>query len=197
MCKVAFWIGCSLSAAVFAAGAAVAGVERASAEVAFSINGIAKQISQQIDFPILLPSEDVLDRNKSLVGSGDVLHATVSNISKNSKYEIRFNNQPGAPGNAAFRFGFAATKGGKIARKPPETNPRYQAQYSQVKLIDGSPALVTSWCGATACWSSVAWTSNNILYEAASKLRQPDAAIEIANSAIKAGDRRLKISLLP
>jgi hypothetical protein len=45
--------------------------------------------------------------------------------------------------------------GGKIAKKPPETNPKYQAQYSQIKLIDGSPALVTSWCGATACWSSV------------------------------------------
>ncbi len=30
--------------------------------------------------------------------------------------------------------------GGKIARKPPETNSKYQAQYSQVKLIDGSPS---------------------------------------------------------
>ncbi|MEG3836631.1 MULTISPECIES: hypothetical protein [unclassified Microcoleus] len=44
--------------------------------------------------------------------------------------------------------------GGKIVRKPPETNPKYQAQYSQVKLIDGSPSLVTAWCGGTVCWSS-------------------------------------------
>ncbi|MEG4958966.1 hypothetical protein [Microcoleus sp. K4-C2] len=39
-------------------------------------------------------------------------------------------------------------------RKPPETNPKYHAQYSQVKLIDGSPSLVTAWCGGTVCWSS-------------------------------------------
>jgi hypothetical protein len=45
--------------------------------------------------------------------------------------------------------------GGKIARKPPETNAKYQAQYSQVKLIEGSPSPVTAWCGGTACWSSV------------------------------------------
>jgi|GEM_PF-1208106 len=197
MFKVSPWIGCSLSAAVFAASMAVVGMEKAIAEVAFSINDIAKEISRQTDFPILLPSADILDRNNSLIGSGDVLYANVPSISKNSQYEIRFNNQPGNPGHAAFRFSFAATKRGKITRKPPETNPRYQAKYNELKLIDGSPALVTAWCGSTACWSSVQWISNNILYEVASKTRQPDAAIEIANSAIKAGDRRLKISVLP
>ena len=66
-------------------------------------------------------------------------------------------------------------------------------KYNQLKLIDGSPA----WCGGTACWSSVQWISSNILYEVASKIRQPDAAIEIANSAIKAGDRRLKTNTQP
>ena len=197
MFKVSPWIGCSLSAAVFAASMAVVGMEKAIAEVAFSINDIAKEISRQTDFPILLPSADILDRNNSLIGSGDVLYATVASISKNAKYEIRFNNLPGNPGNAAFRFGFSATKRGKITRKPPETNPRYQAKYNELKLVDGSPALVTAWCGGTACWSSVQWISSNILYEVASKIRQPDAAIEIANSAIKAGDRRLKISTQP
>ncbi|HEY9814118.1 MAG TPA: hypothetical protein V6D31_11395 [Candidatus Sericytochromatia bacterium] len=93
-----------MSPTVFAAGAVVARAERAIAKVAFSIDGIAKQISQQIDFPILLPSEDVLDRNKFLVGSGNVLYATVPSISQNGKYEIAFNNQPGNLGNAAFRF---------------------------------------------------------------------------------------------
>ncbi|MEG4214988.1 hypothetical protein QUA27_07260 [Microcoleus sp. Pol14C6] len=43
----------------------------------------------------------------------------------------------------------------------------------------------------------VQWTSKNILYEVTSTLHQPDAAIEITNSAIKAGDRRLKISVQP
>jgi exosome complex RNA-binding protein Rrp4 len=62
-------------------------------------------------------SKDVLDRNKSLVGSGDVLYATVLSIFKNGKYEIAFNNQPGNPGNATFRFGFAATCGRKKLRK--------------------------------------------------------------------------------
>ncbi|MEG4286344.1 hypothetical protein QUB68_24755 [Microcoleus sp. A006_D1] len=62
-------------------------------------------------------SEDVLDRNKSLVGSGDVLYATVPSMSKNGKYEIAFNNRSGNPGNAAFRFGFAATCGRKNCEK--------------------------------------------------------------------------------
>lgn len=197
MFKLASWIGGSLSAAVFVASVTVVGIERAIAEVAFSINDIGKEISRQIDFPILLPSADILDRHKSLVGSGDVLYAAVPDISKNSKYEIIFNNSPGNPGNAAFRFSFSATKGGKIARKPPQADPKYQAKYNQLKLVDGSPALVTAWCGGTACWSSVQWISSNILYEAVSKIRQPDAAIEIANYAIKAGDRLLKTNTQP
>jgi hypothetical protein len=62
-------------------------------------------------------SEDVLNRNKSIVGSADVLYATVISISKNGKYEIAFNNQPGNPGLATFRFGFAATCGRKNCEK--------------------------------------------------------------------------------
>jgi hypothetical protein len=98
-----------LSPTVFAAGAVVARVERAIAKVAFSIDGIAKQISQQIDFPILLPSENVLNRNKSLAGSGNVVYATVPSIFQNRKYEIAFNNQPDNLGNAAFRFSILET----------------------------------------------------------------------------------------
>ena len=81
---------------------------------------------------------------------GNVLYAYVSG-SSGSGYDIRFNNLPGNPGNVAFRVEFSATKGGTITRRTPETNPSYQAKYSQIKLVDGSQSLVTSWCRGTAC----------------------------------------------
>jgi hypothetical protein len=187
------WAGLSVVAAAFTVG--LVHTESAIAEVAFSINKISKEISQSInqtDFPILLPSEDVLDRNKSRVGGGSILYAYVGTRSENEDYSVVFNNYPGNPGNAAFRFSFSATKGGKIEKMPPNPDPNYQAKYAQVQLFDGSNALATSWCGGTACWSTVQWKSNNILYKVVSKLRKSDAAIEIANSAIKAGNRNYK-----
>jgi len=155
----------------------------------FSIRNIASQISQKATIPILLPSKKVVEQNKF-----DPTETIYSNLgsSSNNSYNLTFNNRSGNVGNAAFRFSISASRGQDFERQPPHSNPQYAAKYSQVRLLDNSNALVTSWCGGTACWSTVQWKSNGILYKVASKRRQPDAALAIANSAIKEGDRRVK-----
>lgn len=195
MKKCLSWVGQSIVLGSLIA--VTVGVGGAIAEVDFSIDEIANNISQTSSFPVLLPSGEVLDRNKSLVGSGNILYTdfSIGIESHHNSYRMSFNNAPGSVGNAAFRFSFDANQGGEIERMPENPNPQYKAKYRQIKLADQSQALVTSYCGGTACWSTVQWKSLGVLYTVSSKLHKPDAAIEIAYSAISGGDRRKKVTL--
>ncbi len=152
----------------------------------FSINNIALQISQKTTVPILLPSEKVIEENK--FEASETIYSYLESSSNNG-YNLTFNNRPGNVGNAAFRFSISASRGKDFERQPSHSDPKYAAKYSQVKLFANSSALVTTWCGGSACWSTVQWKSNGVLYKVASKRRQPDAALAIANSAIKSGNR--------
>jgi hypothetical protein len=199
MRKGCAWVGLSAVAAAFTVG--FMGVESAIAEIAFSLDDISNDILRQVNQPdmlILLPSPEILDESKSYVGKGDILYAHVDrNNSEGRNYRISFNNRPGDPGDAAFRFGFSAVDGGVIEkirskRDDLEGAIDYPATYSQIKLVDGSKALTASWCGGIACWSSVQWKSDDILYKVTTKLSKPNIAIKIANSAIKAGNRNSK-----
>ena len=153
----------------------------------FSINDIALQISRKTTVPILLPSEKVIEENK--FEASETIYSYLESSSNNG-YNLTFNNRLGNVGNAAFRFSISASRGKDFERQPSHSDPKYAAKYSQVKLFANSSALVTTWCGGTACWSSVQWKSNGVLYKVASKRRQPDAALAIANSAIKSGNRK-------
>jgi hypothetical protein len=194
MFKVTSWMGYSLSVAVLATSVAVVAMERAIAST-FSIQSIASQIAKKTDVPILLPSEDTVEKYK--FDNNETIYAFVSTASEDGDYDVTFSNRPGSVGDAAFRFSISAQQGKDFKRLPTDSNPAYTPKYSQVKLSDSSQALVTTWCGGTACWSTVQWKSNGVLYKVASKKRQPDAALAISNSAIKAGNRRLKISARP
>lgn len=152
----------------------------------FSIKGISAQIARKTTVPILLPSEKVIEENK--FEASETIYSYLESSSSNG-YSLIFNNQPGDVGNAAFRFSISASRGKDFERQPSQSDPKYAAKYSQVKLSGNSKALVTTWCGGSACWSSVQWKSNGVLYKVASKRRQPDAALAIANSAIQTGDR--------
>jgi hypothetical protein len=151
----------------------------------FSIKQITSEIRQKVDFPILLPSETVVERYR--FDQAETIYADTS--TSDSGYEVSFNNRPGPVGNAAFRFSISAYPGKEIERMNADMDPKYSPTFNQVKLADGSQSLVTMWCGGTACWSTVQWKSRGILYRVAAKQRQPKTAIVIANSAVKAGDR--------
>jgi hypothetical protein len=152
----------------------------------FSINNIALQISRKTTVPILLPSEKVIEENK--FEASETIYSYLESSSNNG-YNLTFNNQPGNVGNAAFRFSISASRGKDFERQPSQSDPKYAAKYSQVKIFANSSALVTTWCGGSACWSTVQWKSNGVLYKVTSKRRQSDAALAIANSAIKSGNR--------
>lgn len=193
MSKGFAWIGRSIVLGALLAGSF--DMSGAIAGVAFSIKNISKEFSRRSTIPILLPSEELLDQVKSRVGSGETLYSNYGIDSNGNSYNLEFNNAPGSVGNAAFRFKFTAVKNGDYREVPQQQNPRY----SKTNLIDGSPAQIVAWCGGTACWSIVEWKKNNVLYSVTSKLRKPDTAIEIANSAIQIGDRRVtdKSSISP
>ena len=180
----------SLSAVVLTIGFTVACLPEAIA-ANFSIREIAAQIAKTTNIPILLPSEELVERYKF----DEAESIYLDTLSSDSDYSVRFNNRSGNVGNVAFRFLISAKRGKDFERRSPESNPAYSPKFSQVRLSDNSNALVTSWCGGTACWSTVQWKSNGILYRVASKKRQPDTALAIANSAIKEGDRRSKVSI--
>ncbi|MCC3574319.1 MAG: hypothetical protein JGK30_20780 [Microcoleus sp. PH2017_40_RAT_O_B] len=182
MFKVTSWMGYSLSLAVLAASVAVVGIERTIAST-FSIKDIASQIAKKTDLPILLPSEDVIQKYES---NANYAYVDTSHSDK-SEYTVSFNNAPGNPGNAALRFSIKAKKDGNIEK----TSPDPKAKFKDIQLINGSNALLIQQCGA-ACWSRLQWKRNGVLYEVWSKARTPEAAIAISNSAIKVGDRRLK-----
>ncbi len=184
MFKVTSWMGYSLSVAVLAASAAVVGIELAIAST-FSIQSIALQIAKKTDVPILLPSEDTVEKYK--FDSSEIIYAFVSTASQYADYDVTFNNTPGNVGNAALRFSIKAKKDGNIEK----TSPDPKAKFKDIQLIDGSNALLIQQCGA-ACWSRLQWKRNGVLYEVWSKARTPESAIAIANSALKTGDRRLK-----
>lgn len=152
----------------------------------FSIKEISALIARKTSVPILLPSEQVVEKYK--FDQSETIYAYLDNYS-DSDYSVRFNNRSGNAGNAAFRFSITAKRGKDVERRAQDPNPRYAATFSQVKLFDNSNALITSWCGGTACWSTVQWKSNGVLYEVASKRRQTDTALAIANSAIREGNR--------
>jgi hypothetical protein len=163
----------------------VAGGQERAIAATFSIQQIASQISQKLQIPVLLPSETTVEQYK--FSKDETIYSTTSY--EEGGYRVTFNNRPGDPGNAAFRFLIGAYPGKEIERRPPDQNPRYNPEFKQVKLADGSQALVTMWCGGTACWSSVQWKSSSVLYSVAAKTNNPEAALAIANSAVKAGDR--------
>lgn len=148
----------------------------------YSIHSILVKIKQNFSGIVLLPSADVVESNK--FRPNVTLYAYIQ-ASSEDLYNVSFSNQTGTghSSNAAFRFGIRA-------RLNPEFDRRsdYKPEYLDIKLIDGSPALVTSWCGAS-CWSTVQWKLNNIVYETVVKKKESTIAIEIANSAVKAGDR--------
>ncbi len=183
MFKATSWIGYSFSLTVLAASVVVVGLEGAISST-FSIQSIASQIAQKTNIPILLPSEDVIQKYESKAN-----YAYVSTKSQYYDYDVNFNNEPGNPGNAALRFSIKAKKDGNIDR----TSPDKKANFKDIRLLNGSNALLIQQCGA-ACWSWLQWKQNGVLYEVWSKTRTPETAIAIANSAIKAGDRRLKVS---
>ncbi|MEA5489448.1 MULTISPECIES: hypothetical protein [Pseudanabaena] len=155
----------------------------------FSIKAISAQIARRTNVPILLPSEQVVEQYK--FDKSETIYAYLGTDS-DSYYTLGFYNfyhRSVTPGNAAFRFSISAKRRKDFERRSLDSDPRYSPSFSQVKLSDNSNALITSWCGGTACWSTVQWKSNGVLYEVASKRRQPDAALAIANSAVREGNR--------
>jgi hypothetical protein len=159
----------------------------------FSIREITSEIKQRIDFPIMLPSADVVERYKFNPDETIYSHTSYGE----GGYRVYFNNRPGNPGNAALRFVISADPGKDLERTDhDEPNPNYRPKYSQIKLSNGSAALQTLQCGGTACWSSVAWKSNNVRYSVVAKQRNPEGSIAIANSMVKTGDRSQGTSTL-
>jgi len=155
----------------------------------FSIKAISAQIARRTNVPILLPSEQVVEQYK--FDKSETIYAYLGTDS-DSYYTLGFYNfyhRSVTPGNAAFRFSISAKRRKDFERRSLDSDPRYSPSFSQVKLSDNSNALITSWCGSTACWSTVQWKSNGVLYEVASKRRQPDTALAIANSAVREGNR--------
>jgi hypothetical protein len=115
------------------------------------------------------------------------LYPYLEESSENS-YKITFGTQPDCQANACLRFSVKATVGGRIDR----TSPDPKAKIRDIKLADGTKAVFTQQCGA-ACWNIVRWKSRNSLYEVWYKgSRSSSAAIDLANSAIKVGDRNQK-----
>jgi pimeloyl-ACP methyl ester carboxylesterase len=183
MHKITSLMGYSLSTVVFAASLSVVGMEKAIAST-FSIKAIASQIAKKTDVPILLPSEDIVEKYK--FDNNETIYARVYTKSQYDEYDytVSFHKHPGG-GNATLRFSIKAKKGGNINR----TSPDEKATFKNIQLFNGSNALLIQQCGA-ACWSWLQWKSNGVLYEVWSKTRTPETAIAIANSAIKTSPRQ-------
>jgi len=152
----------------------------------FSIREISAQITRRTNVPILLPSEEVVEQNK--FDASETIYAHLVNSSEYD-YHVIFDKAPRFSNNAVFRFSISAKRGGDFEIRSQDSNPRYSPVFSKVKVHDNSNALVTSWCGGTACWSTVQWKSNGVLYKVWSKRRPPNTALAIANSAIREGNR--------
>lgn len=152
----------------------------------FSTKEISAQIATKTNVLILLPSEQIVEQYK--FNQSETIYAYLDTRS-DSDYSVRFNNQSGNVGNAAFRFSISAKRGKDFEKPLQHRDPKYAATVRQVKLSDNSNGLLTSWCGGTACWTKVQWKSNGALYDVTAKQRQPETALAIANSAIKNGNR--------
>jgi hypothetical protein len=177
MNRVLFGLGLGAASIALAAG-----VQERAIAADYRVSVAASLIGQKSDVPILLPSEDVVERNK--FNPDETLYAYVQTASESYDYQVEFNNQPGSVGRVAFRFSIKAKRGANVEQSSSDRGSTFQ----NFKLIDGSKAVVMTQCGA-GCWSRVQWRSSGILYEVWSKTRTPETALAIANSAVKAGDR--------
>jgi pimeloyl-ACP methyl ester carboxylesterase len=177
------WKGEMVGAAnVSSSIALAAGVQEGAIAGDYRVSATASLIRKKTTVPVLLPSEDVVERNK--FNPDETIYANVETASEYSEYQVDFNNQPGIVGRVALRFSIKAKRGGNIEQSTSFQGSKFQ----NAKLIDGSNAVVMTQCGA-GCWSRVQWKLNGVLYEVWSKTRTPETALAIANSAVKAGDR--------
>ena len=147
----------------------------------YSQSNLADTIRQKASIPVLLPNEEVIRQ-----GFFDPSE-TVYEYSRASDkdYHVTFSQIPNCNANACLRFSVGGTRGKSIDTTLPDTK---GASSEYVRLSDGSKALAKKQCGAS-CWGVVQWKSNGVLYEVWTKARNYQAAIAIANSMVKAGDR--------
>jgi pimeloyl-ACP methyl ester carboxylesterase len=182
----------SLGNLAFASALCMVAVESTAVASTFSIKEIADRISTRTEIPILLPTESIVERNKfdrteTIYANDDTIY--LNRPSNYPDYEVSFNNRPGSVGNAALRFVVEAKFNGDFQKDSVDPDPNYKRTYKQVKLVDGSTSTVTTWCGGTACWARIEWKSKKVLYKIVVKAPRPTVVIELANSAISAGDR--------
>lgn len=184
MSKISPCLGRSLCLLVLTTSVLLARQKLAIA-LPFSIRSITSQITQNTNVPVLLPSENAIQKYvEQNYDKAAPIYAYIAAASSKG-YNVRFSNQQGNVGNVAFIFSIRAERSGNIEQNSPDP----KAQVKKIRLADASTAFVTVQCGA-GCWSIVRWKTNDVLYEVWTKSRQPNGAIEIANSAIQGGDRR-------
>ena len=170
-------LGRSIVVGTLLAGSA--GVGSAIASPNSLTREIVANIAQRARFPILIPD---------IAKGGDETLYPYTEASSENSYQITFGTQPSCSANACFRFSIKGTVGGKFNRTSPDS----KAKIRDITLAGGTKAVFTQQCG-TACWNIVQWKSGNNLYEVWYKgNRSSTAAVDLANSAIKTGDRNRK-----
>lgn len=146
----------------------------------YSQSDVSEEISQRVSIPVLLPNESLV--RQAMFDQSDSVYAYRSGGSGQS-YRVTFSTIPNCDANACLRFSVSGTRGKAIDTELPRG-----ASSEYVRLSDGSKALAKKQCGAS-CWGVVQWTSKGVLYEVWTKARNYQAAITIANSMVKTGDR--------
>ena len=142
---------------------------------------VSEEMSQRVSIPVLLPTEDLV--RQTIFDQSEAVYAYSRGSGKS--YHVTFSTIPNCgDANACLRFSIRGTRGKAIDTSLPDK--KGTSEY--VRLSDGSRALAKKMCGAS-CWGVVQWKSNGVLYEVWTKPRNYQAAITIANSMVKTGDR--------
>ena len=148
----------------------------------YSQSDLTEVIRQKASIPVLLPNEDLV--RQTIFDQSETVYEFSRASDKD--YRVTFSTIPNCgDANACLRFSVGGTRGKAIDTTLPDDK-RSSSEY--VRLSDGSKALAKKQCGAS-CWGVVQWKSKGVLYEVWTKARNYQAAIAIANSMVKAGDR--------
>lgn len=159
MSKISPWLGYSLSLLILTVGTEFVH-EKWAIALPFSIRSIASQITQKTNIPVLLPSEDSIQKYVQQNYDETVPVYVYIHSGSDRNYDVSFSKQPGNVGNVALIFSIRAEHGGTIEQKSPDP----KAQFKRIRLADASNAFITVQCGA-GCWSIVRWKTNGVLYE--------------------------------
>lgn len=136
---------------------------------------LVQQLKPQTQLPILLPARlplaDLSEVDFDVNGTID-------------RYEIGIYLKPGCRAGACYYASFAAERNAEFS--PPSGLPR--ETYRDIQLANGVSGIYANACGAY-CTAVVEWRQGNVLYRITGKNGSQPTLMELANSAIRSGQR--------